>query len=69
MPIPHSCFTCGKRNISNLYPKYLDLLNTYRETPDGDKAPEFCALRDLKIWKLCCRKMFISTHCIDDLIL
>lgn len=77
MPIPTSCFTCGKRNISEKYNEYIGLVTKYTESPENavnavngePLSPVFCALRELKIWRLCCRKMFMTIQCVDDLIL
>jgi DNA-directed RNA polymerase I, II, and III subunit RPABC5/DNA-directed RNA polymerase subunit N len=51
------CFTCGFP-IAHLYEKYLTLINEYEKNPE-DKTPEFLALRDLKVGRHCCRRMFI----------
>ncbi len=64
MPVPMTCFNCGKY-IQDDYFKYIDLCKKYK---DQDNA-QYLAIRDLKIWKQCCRKMFISIQCTDDYIL
>ena len=72
MPVPMVCFTCGKY-INDDYKKYIDLYKQYEQDKINDnnlkESPAYYAMRDLSIWKLCCRKMFISTHCVDDIIL
>lgn len=65
MIIPMVCVTCGKP-ISHLYDTYLDLVKNYemkmvtKDQEPGKPTPEFFALRDLKIWRECCRRMFLS---------
>ena len=80
MPIPQRCFTCGKAMQDNYITKYIPALEQYTDemssNPDkfmveinGSKvmlSPQFFALKDLGIWRECCRKMYIATHCIDD---
>jgi DNA-directed RNA polymerase I, II, and III subunit RPABC5 len=59
MIIPVRCFTCGKV-IGNLWNKYTILKD--------EKSIEE-ALDDLKLNKMCCRRMMIShVNLIDDLI-
>ena len=60
MIIPVRCFTCGKV-IGNLWNKYATLKD--------EKSIEE-ALDDLKLNKMCCRRMMIShVNLIDDLII
>ena len=54
------CFTCGLP-IAHLWDKYLDLITK----SNGDK---FEALAELKIFRHCCRKMFISQYDMYDKI-
>lgn len=71
MPVPLSCFTCGKRIITdkeNLYDIYLKLCSKFKDIPD-DESPEFRALSELKIFKLCCRKMYLGIQCTDEYII
>ena len=59
MIIPVRCFTCGKV-IGNLWNKY----NFLKKEKSVEEA-----LDDLKLHKMCCRRMMIThVNLIDDLI-
>lgn len=59
--IPVLCFTCGKM-IANKYKTYQDKLNR----KSADKA-----LDEMRIFRICCRRMFISHNpqIKDDMLL
>lgn len=67
MIIPMVCFSCG-RPISHLWFQYLEKVKTYEIAQRFDTknksqyTPEFLALRDLHIGRMCCRRMFICQH-------
>lgn len=70
MIIPVVCFSCGKP-LGHLWNKYKTTVKHYedtKDTKDGDEAPEFLALRDLKLFRTCCRRMFICQHDMYDKI-
>lgn len=81
MIIPMVCFTCGKP-IAHLWEQYLDLVKSFEiqrnqqilelgEDEDAIEAlptPEFMALMRLKIFRLCCRRMFLCQHDMYDKI-
>ena len=59
MIIPVRCFTCGKV-IGNIWNKYNELI----EIQSVEKT-----LDDLKLHRICCRRMIIThVNLIDDLI-
>jgi DNA-directed RNA polymerase subunit N (RpoN/RPB10) len=73
MIIPMVCFSCGMP-IAHMWFDYLDLVKKYEieqtnppmvssgTTSDHKHTPEYLALRDLKIPRMCCRRMFLSQH-------
>ena len=71
MPIQVTCFTCGKYIQKKYIDEYIPACNRYKQQQDNEdgKSPEYLALRDLGIWRFCCRKTFLSIHCIDNMIL
>jgi len=64
MIIPMVCFSCGKP-IAHLWFTYLELLKKYetdQKNTSSEYSPVYLALRDLKIGRACCRRMFICQH-------
>lgn len=63
MIIPMKCFTCGL-DIAHLWDQYVILVKNYEiaRKPEDPEEPTFKALRDLKIGRECCRRMFICQH-------
>ena len=72
MIIPIRCFTCGKR-IADKWEFYQKKKNEYSQDDsnkdtyiDLDKlkkqqyTPEYKALNDCKLNRICCRRMFLS---------
>ena len=63
MIIPMVCFSCGKP-ISHMWFDYLNSVKKYEieqaTTGVTSQTPEFLALRDLHISRICCRRMFLS---------
>jgi DNA-directed RNA polymerase subunit N (RpoN/RPB10) len=73
MIIPVRCFTCNNPWISSRWLMYLDKVKEYRKsegksetgemeylTPTTEKTAEGKALDDLKITRMCCRRMMLS---------
>jgi DNA-directed RNA polymerase subunit N len=58
MSFPIRCFTCGKL-IGHLYEKYVAL------TSEGEDLHQK-VLDDMKIYKFCCRRMFMTHVDIDE---
>jgi|UniRef100_A0A6C0BMP4 DNA-directed RNA polymerase subunit N (RpoN/RPB10) len=80
MIIPMVCFSCG-RPIAHLWDQYLKLVKDYeiqqrtqtqtqtQQAPQPEThTPEFLALRDLKIGRQCCRRMFLCQQDMYELI-
>jgi DNA-directed RNA polymerase, subunit N (RpoN/RPB10) len=83
MIIPVRCFTCGKI-IGNKWDQYLDLVEKYStdetdtstsildvnylQSDEIEPTPEYKALNELSITRICCRRHFL-THIdlIEDL--
>lgn len=64
MIIPMVCFSCGKP-IAHLWESYSTLTKKYeieQKKAPSTKTPEYLALRDLHIGRMCCRRMFICQH-------
>ena len=70
MIVPMVCFTCG-RPIAHLYEQYTEIVAKYTSTktnyhlpddPRGSTTPEYLALRDLRIGRECCRRMYVCQH-------
>lgn len=64
MIIPMVCFTCGKP-IAHLWIPYTGIVKKYelqaKSQPVAENA-DFLALKELKIGRLCCRRMFLAQH-------
>lgn len=60
MPFPVRCFTCGKV-LDPLWPVYQAQLET--------KKSGLVILDEMKIRRLCCRRMFLTHVDIDDILL
>lgn len=73
MIIPVRCFTCNNPWISSRWLAYLEKVKQYRKeegkpengemeylTPTTEKTAEGKALDDLKITRMCCRRMMLS---------
>jgi DNA-directed RNA polymerase subunit N (RpoN/RPB10) len=65
MTYPMCCFTCGKY-MYDKYPKFVELVN--KNIENEVENPVFEAFKEFKIWKICCRNMYMSTHDISNLI-
>jgi DNA-directed RNA polymerase subunit N (RpoN/RPB10) len=64
MIIPMVCFSCGKP-IAHLWFDYLNLVKQFELEQAGtkpEKSPEYLALKELKIGRECCRRMFLCQH-------
>lgn len=68
MIIPIRCFTCGKI-IGNRWEYYLKKKAEYAESDEDSyidvfnpdiETPEFKALKDCKLERICCRRMFLT---------
>ena len=58
------CFSCGKQ-IAHLWIPYTDIVKKYEleaKTEVVAENAEFLALKELKIGRLCCRRMFLGQH-------
>ena len=68
MIIPVRCFTCGKV-IGNRWEYYLKKKAEYSQSEEDSyidifnpdiETPEFKALHDCKLKRICCRRMFLT---------
>ena len=68
MIIPVVCITCGKP-IGHLWDRYNKLVEHYSKIldPKGNSA-EYLALKDLKFFRTCCRRMFLCQQDMYDKI-
>ena len=64
MIIPMVCFTCGKP-IAHLWSAYTEIVKKFeleKKSKEASESAEFLALAELKIGRLCCRRMFLAQH-------
>ena len=71
MIIPVRCFTCGKI-IADKWEKYISIVDTEEQRRAGpaqpERSPEFVAMEQLHITRMCCRRHFLTNIDIVDQI-
>lgn len=69
--IPTNCFTCGKP-IGHLYTNFLEMVKEKKQEnvqlPEDVPTVEILVLRELKIHRLCCKRMFLCHQDMYNLV-